>query len=474
MEGQMSIFDLEVKEEKSIFEEFEDAKDFETVGRIILKHRGELKRGPIYIHWWSGWRTAYLKGEYAYEQVEYNNRYMALPNALELRNVKKLLYCDMEGRAWYCDFSFEILDKYKDVSRRKIDWHIGKWKECTRLLTNYLVLNTEEEVFNSIQSKSKFLYKYLIEKKETDPYMLRYPEYLLTAPQLEQLDKAGFEFAKYFFYRNDSKNIESFNRLCKPGTNLKEIFKTSKMVYQALKDTADLRIWDIYRKMNKQKNINVETIRTCIDAGFNEKDLNRFYMILSRCFNGKPIFSWTSLMNYLERLDNFEAIDRDQALDLINDYLLMCQRLEMKPRIDGDSLKREHDIAARLCIKKHDEITAKQMVEPCEKLKRYDYEEDIFCIRGVRSYDDLLDEAKQQHNCVAGYSSQIISGRSLIYVMREKAHPDRSLITVELSPDGKTIRQKLLSYNRPIRNKAQTEFLQRWMKFVSKKKTGAA
>ncbi|WP_080678410.1 PcfJ domain-containing protein [Ruminococcus albus] len=80
--------------------------------------------------------------------------------------------------------------------------------------------------------------------------------------------------------------------------------------------------------------------------------------------------------------------------------------------------------------------------------------------------DDLLDEATQQHNCVASYAQSIAEGRSLIYVMREKKAPEKSLITIELTPKTHKIRQKLLAYNCPIRNKAQTEFIERWHKHV--------
>ncbi len=41
----------------------------------------------------------------------------------------------------------------------------------------------------------------------------------------------------------------------------------------------------------------------------------------------------------------------------------------------------------------------------------------------------------------------IAEGRSLIYVMREKKAPDKSLITIELTPKTHKIRQKLLAYN---------------------------
>lgn len=54
--------------------------------------------------------------------------------------------------------------------------------------------------------------------------------------------------------------------------------------------------------------------------------------------------------------------------------------------------------------------------------------------------------------------------------MREKEKPDKSLITVELSGDAKVMRQKFLAYNTPVRNAEQTEFLNKWMKFVKEKK----
>ena len=52
--------------------------------------------------------------------------------------------------------------------------------------------------------------------------------------------------------------------------------------------------------------------------------------------------------------------------------------------------------------------------------------------------------------------------------MREVAHPDRSLITIEMAPNGKTIRQKYLAYNKPIHNKSQSEFIERWAAWCKK------
>jgi len=192
--------------------------------------------------------------------------------------------------------------------------------------------------------------------------------------------------------------------------------------------------------------------------------LEKCCSILGKTYEGKPVFTWKSLMTYLRRVDTFEAIPTEEAIQLLADYLTMCNTLGMKPRTDADSLKREHDVAARNCRLRRDERTAERMKGTCEKMKRFDYEENVFMVRGIRDYEDLLDEANQQHNCVASYSNRIASGSTYVYVMREKAAPERSLITIELSPDGRTVRQKYLASNRPIHNKAQSDFIDRWVR----------
>ena len=53
----------------------------------------------------------------------------------------------------------------------------------------------------------------------------------------------------------------------------------------------------------------------------------------------------------------------------------MCNQLKMQPRINGDSLKREHDIAARNCRNRKNKIMAERMQNNCEKMKKYDYTE---------------------------------------------------------------------------------------------------
>ena len=337
------------------------------------------------------------------------------------------------------------------------------------------LVQTDKELESILAKKSSYTARFLEEKRFNGCSAAL----LLLAPQVEQLCKAGYSFANEMFTWNpnaDSMNsirafdnikskVECFNRLTQPGTSPKTIFKTSKAVYSALKEEKSLPVWDSYRKMDKFGRIRCDEIDLLYNGGYGNKEIGMIASILGKQYQGKPVFNLRSLLQYLDRIDMFEAIPRMEGLGILNDYLAMCSQLDVQPRVDGDSLKREHDIMARNCRNRRDELMAKKMENVGQMLKKYDYEEDIFFIRGIQSYDDLIDEANQQHNCVASYASRIVSNKSKIYVMRLKSDPNRSLITVELTPDGKEIRQKLLAYNRPIHNKAQTDFLNRWLAF---------
>ena len=383
-----------------------------------------------------------------------------------------LIEFDQDGTAYYRVLHVTCSD-IQVAKCATAKFSISDTKQLKRLPTGRITLVQDvKEIEEILAKKSGYTARYYQEKKQDGCTAAL----LLIAPQIEQLDQAGYAFAELMFgwgkvqsgvyYRDDMKSsVECFNRLTQPGTSPKTIFKTSKAVFTALKEERDLSYWDSFRKMDKFGRIRNDEVAMLYNGGYHQKEIEQISGILAKQYNGKPVFNLRSLLQYLDRIDMFEAISRQEGLMLLNDYLSMCSQLEIQPRIDGDSLKREHDIVARNCRNKRNEIMAKKMEPAVDNLKVYNYEEDIFMIRGIESYDDLLDEANQQHNCVASYAERIVSGRSRIYVMRMKNASNRSLITVELSPDGKEIRQKFLAYNRPIHNKAQTDFLNRWLAF---------
>ena len=369
---------------------------------------------------------------------------------------------ERECRRWNSYFDSYMNDiEVEDIKIKSFT--ISKPKELNKLVGNYKCKQTKEELNQILLKTNPYAYDLAIKKDWTLE--------LLLAPHLEILYKAGFNFLDAAIYefkkppRYSKKNLEYFNRLCQKGTNPKEIFKTTKAVYTLLKEESNLEIWDSFRKLIKMGRITTDILKQLYYNGYSSSDLNSINSILNKSYNGKPVFTFTSLTNYLERLDMYEAIEKKEAFMLLNDYLLMCQQLNVQPKIDGDSLKREHDVMARNCRLKKNEIMNEKLAKTYDKTSKFNYEEDIYFVRAIKDYNDLIEEANQQHNCVASYAQSIVDGTRLVFVMREKKNPNRSLITIELSPDGTTIRQKFLAYNKPIHNKSQTEFLNRWLQY---------
>ena len=350
-------------------------------------------------------------------------------------------------------------------------------KEADSYAVNYLsrftIINSPDDI---LKETNPYGYKFAVE--ENIPSWL-----MLSFPKLEQLKKAGYAIADTIIYRFKqslamngnwrakltSNDVKSIGMVFHKGTSLYEILGMSRDIAKAMKDVDDITLWNSCRKLVKKGLLDVESIRFLKEANYVEKDINTIYRIVTKGTDGKTYFTIPSLVRYLRKVDMYEAIPTSEALMLIDDYIRCCHALSVKPRFDSDSLKREHDVMARNARTKIEEkrrITMTEKMKPaCDELRKYNYKEDIFFVRGIESFDDLLDEATQQANCVACYADSIAKRSSKIFVMRENAHPEKSLITIELTPTN-TLRQKYLSHNRPIHNKAQSEFIDRWLRHI--------
>ena len=414
---------------------------------------------------------------------------------------QKLLYVDDKGQTWTGRLNLVFADRveykrtfgiadyiaFEGREPQFLGASIDSWKINNRLLREdeYVLVNNREDLWRKLEEENIYTYEFARDEA------VEYPEILYMAPELEQLKKAGYGFAGAFLHRRSLDSFRSmfdgkdeyfcFNRLCKPGKNPKEIFKTDKVLYSILKNEADIHLWDIYRKMYRAGKVQKDTIAYAYENRITQKQLNQMNELLSKRYKDKPIFTWESLQNYMHRLDMFQAIEWEEGIQLLKDYLNICNQLEMEPKIDSDSLKREHDVAARILTRKRQEEWAKEHAaendrrmkafqDACEYMAKNDYEDGKYMIRAIRDYDDLLDEAKQQHNCVASYSNAIGERRSLIYVMRGVYDPKRSLATVEIDPQESVIRQRFLAYNQPIRDREKIEFLDRWIGLVAERK----
>lgn len=406
--------------------------------------------------------------------------------------VSQIVYAEETGSLW----SATLMIDFESHPDARYDMRLGRFTEPSWSkpvvrsfsVSSWTLVKKFENYFGTIQSKSEI--EQII--KDSNPYAYQwlkqrgydYYRYLM-APYLETLVKAGYRFADRFLkeggsyydsYRKrlkapaqwDKSYIDALNRLCQNGTNPKEIFKMSPILFKALKDEQDILIWDEFRKLDKRIS-NPVAIKRLLDMDISRDRVKYICEILKKEYHDKPVLSVDALQKYLTRVDVYEAIGLDEALPLIRDYIVSCINIDKKPIFTGDSLKREHDVTVRMNRDYRNETYSPKIVTVGHKLEKYGYQEDTFFIRPIRDYDDLNDESMQQGNCLSAvYPARIANERSYVFVMREKKAPEKSLATVEVNHDasGLSLGQHLLSHNRPITNKSQLGFIKRWMKHV--------
>lgn len=95
-----------------------------------------------------------------------------------------------------------------------------------------------------------------------------------------------------------------------------------------------------------------------------------------------------------------------------------------------------------------------------EKMKPYEYSNDIFKVIVPMSSADILDEAQQQQHCVASYIERIRNGKTHILFIRQPIAEDVSCLTVEVTPDARIVQVRGFQ-NRDYTN-LEYSFLKEW------------
>ena len=83
------------------------------------------------------------------------------------------------------------------------------------------------------------------------------------------------------------------------------------------------------------------------------------------------------------------------------------------------------------------EIDEKKWAAMVKCMELLEYKGRTYSIICPKTAADVLDEAQQQSNCVASYVSKIINGECMILFCRRTDAPEVSLITVEITADGR-------------------------------------
>lgn len=283
---------------------------------------------------------------------------------------------------------------------------------------------------------------------------------------------------------DDENDVVLFNRNFKKGKNMKEITGMPDRVWRYLVDSnADLKTWNFIRIWNKQSTSesgnplddnDLESLMKI--SGRNASCLSKFKYIVKNAVDdkGKKVFSISKLVRYLERVDMYQAIELYSAIEILQDYIRMCKDMGVTPITDSNSLKREHDVMARLYSdfarakyaakeeerNRQEEEKFKQVYPELEK---YSFEDSDLKVLVPHTPMDMIQESIMNHNCLSSYIHNFAEGKTNIFFIRRKEELDKSYITVELNSTMCDYRQAYYSCNQPVTKKSDLTFIKNWM-----------
>lgn len=233
-------------------------------------------------------------------------------------------------------------------------------------------------------------------------------------------------------------------------------------------------------KSLNNKNYYLKTIR--LNLKFIQKyNLDLDELIILHKLNKPNI----KLIRKIEKLNNynalFEYVDFEKAFKLTDldeqncneyyDYLDMARKMKLdinnKQILYPENIKNVHDKLLTEFKLKKNKLLSTKIKKISKKLENTKFTNNPYIIYPVTSYEELVEEGNNQHNCVRTYADRIVNGTCLIYLMRKKDNPNKSLVTVE-------VRNKKVVQSRIKNNESTTleqkKFLKKFEVFINSQK----
>ena len=180
---------------------------------------------------------------------------------------------------------------------------------------------------------------------------------------------------------------------------------------------------------------------------------------------GVPTMTVEKIQEYIRRVDDAQCCPAAESMQLWSDYLRMLKTLECdltdNKLVFPNSLKREHDKAARKVTQIKDEKLNQKFIERAEKNKWLEYSSKQLSVIVPEDMAALYEEGRKLSHCVGAYAQNVANGNSLIAFVRRKEHMNEPFCTVEVR--DKTIVQARGFSNRPaVMIPGVRTFLEEW------------
>lgn len=185
------------------------------------------------------------------------------------------------------------------------------------------------------------------------------------------------------------------------------------------------------------------------------KYLNKFGYLLDK------------ILKYCKPIDLYKYKLNPKNIHEYIDYLEFAQKLGFdikdKKVLYPKNLKQKHDeYMNQIEFNKNKKID-KLIKKRYKKILKNQYATKKYIILPANSINSLIDESKQQNNCVRTYAERIANNQCDIYFMRLIDSQDKSLVTVEVR-NNKIVQKR--TKNNCITTDDQNKFLNLWEKKI--------
>ncbi len=166
-------------------------------------------------------------------------------------------------------------------------------------------------------------------------------------------------------------------------------------------------------------------------------------------------YSLLEIVNYLEKQSKVIKETVPHILQLMTDYLNMCDLMEIEPDKFPSNIRSAHDNCQKAYRAKANEMTDRNIRRLADKAADFlpntaDYRESEYFITIPTSTSDIVQEAQHQHNCCGSYCSYVANHKTLLFFIRKKEDPEESLVTAEYKYGR--LNQIFYKNNRPVHN----------------------
>jgi hypothetical protein len=303
--------------------------------------------------------------------------------------------------------------------------------------------------------------------------VLQYFKIYIDFPFIEQLVKAGIYLflnsnVEYRWTLNTDISTLMKRNFNPAGKSLKEITKLPSYVLSSntIRNVRDLKTWNELR-IAVQKYIKSKEDWEAFSM-FTEHHPGGWGQIIKKAKSllNSGYYTLSGLINYLHRVDLYQAVGLDDAMQLLTDYISMCKQCDVKPDINTNSLKREHDVLQRNFWTLKAIARDEEFMALAEGFKKFEYSDDEFMIIAPKSASDVINEGVNQRNCVGAYVNRVIDGQTVILFLRRKDNPEKSLVTIEISPETYSVRQHLMARNDHVTSVKILNFIEKWQEKI--------